>query len=77
MIFMMLVFLSALAMVMAGHTQGLTGKRFQVATPLVVIAYATVFLLVVDLDRPVRGFFFVSQEPMLELREEISDVLAE
>jgi len=77
MVFAMLAFLSVLAMVMTGYAQGLGGRRYPISTALVIVAYATVFLLVVDLDRPVKGLFFVSQEPMIELRDSIRADLAE
>jgi hypothetical protein len=44
-------------------------------TALMIVTYATVFLLIIDLDRPARGLFKVSQEPMIELREDIYTAL--
>ncbi len=75
--FVMLAFLSVLAMVMTGYAQGLSGRRFPIANGALVIGYATVFMLVIDLDRPAQGFFFVSQEPMIELRNSTRAALAD
>ena len=38
------------------------------ATAVLVLAFAAVFHLIADLDRPQEGFLTVSQLPMLELQ---------
>lgn len=67
-VFAMPPFLSVLAIVIGGFAQGLAGRLYPIASGMVVIAYATVFLLVIDLDRPASGFSFVNQAPMVERR---------
>ncbi len=53
--------LSLLTMGLTGYLLGLRGKRWGLPTALMIVTYATVFVIVVDLDRPVRGLFFGGQ----------------
>ncbi len=67
MLFVTLGFLSVLVMVLTGYWLGFAARRHIFPLALLIITYATAFLLVVDLDRPRGGFFRVSQQPMIEL----------
>jgi hypothetical protein len=67
MLFAALAFLSVVAMLLYGYWLGWSARRHLFPTALLVVAYATVFLLVIDLDRPHGGFFRVSQQPLIEL----------
>ncbi len=49
-------------------SQGHSGRR-SVALPGMVFATWLVFLLIVDLDLPRRGWIQISQEPLLLLRD--------
>jgi len=69
MLFATLAFLSTLVMVLTGYWLSWTGKRNVFPMALLIVTYATAFLLVIDLDRPLGGFFRVSQQPMIELSE--------
>ncbi len=69
MLFVVLSFLSMVVMVMYGYWMGWSDRRHVFPTTLLVVAYATVFLLVVDLDRPSGGFFQVSHQPLVELSQ--------
>ena len=69
MVFITLAFLSVLVMASLGYLLGMSGRRHIVPTSLLVVTYATVFLLVIDLDRPEQGLFRVSQQPMVDLRD--------
>lgn len=69
MIFGTLAFLSVLVMASLGYLLGSNGRRHAFPTFLLVVTYATVFLLVIDLDRPAQGLFQVSQQPMIDLRQ--------
>ena len=69
MIFGTLAFLSVLIMASLGYLLGQRGRRHAFPTFLLVVTYATVFLLVIDLDRPKQGLFRVSQQPMIDLRQ--------
>ena len=70
-IFFVLVCLSLLSMTMTGYLLALRKRRYGIPTALMVLAYATTLLLVIDLDRPVQGLFNVSQAKMIELRDDI------
>ena len=69
MLIVALALLSAVAMLLYGYWLGWVARRHIIPTALLVVAYARVFLLVVDLDRPRGGFFRVSQQPLIELSE--------
>ncbi len=71
MVFVTLAVLSLITLVLAGYLLGLKQRRWGLPTALMIFSYATVFLIVVDLDRPAKGLFVVSGQPMLELRDEI------
>ena len=62
-----LALLSILMMVLTGYLLGLRERRYGFPTVVMMLTYATVFLLVIDLDRPARGLFYVDQEPMVQL----------
>ncbi len=71
MIFVALAFLSILAMILIGHIRGLVDRAALLSVLFLVITYVTVFTLVIDLDRPSKGIFLVSQQPMIELRDSL------
>ncbi len=71
MIFVVLAFLSTQAMILVGYVRGLSGRAALLSILLLAITYVTVFTLVIDLDRPAQGIFFVSQQPMIELRDSL------
>ena len=56
----MLALLSLLSMVLTGYLLGLRERRYGFPTAVMIVTYATVFALVIDLDRPARGLFQVS-----------------
>ena len=63
--------LSLLTMALTGYLLGLRGRRWGLPTAVMIVTYASVFVIVVDLDRPVRGFFSVDNTPMTELSVDI------
>ena len=69
MVFLALAFMSTLAMGLVGYIRGMKDTPALLSVILLVVIYATVFTLVVDLDRHTDGLFFVSQQPMVELRD--------
>ncbi len=70
-IFVALALLAILAMILIGYIRGLIGRIALFPTLLLVITYVTVFMLVIDLDRPAKGIFYVSQRPMIELLDDL------
>ncbi len=66
-----LALLSILMMTLTGYLLGLRERRYGFPTVVMIFTYATVFLLVIDLDRPAKGLFYVRQDPMAQLRASI------
>jgi hypothetical protein len=62
---------SFLAVGMLGYGAGITGHRSVLSAIVLVIALATVFTLVIDIDRPRDGLIVVSQQPIIDLQNDI------
>lgn len=60
------------AITLIGYSIGLTGSRQMFSESLLCLAIVLAIMLIVDLDRPRRGLVTVSQQPMLELQEQLS-----
>jgi hypothetical protein len=67
----LLFFGSVLTLAMVGYSAGLTGRRDMLSATVLIVALGAVLILVVDLDRPREGFVQVSQQPILDLQEQI------
>jgi hypothetical protein len=65
--------LTALAMAEMDYQTGLGGLRRPLSTPALALAFASVVLLIADLDRPQSGWIGGSQEPMAELRQSMGE----
>jgi len=59
------------AMGLVGYGCGLFGRRHFVVTALLSIIVAAVTLVILDLDRPRRGFMRVSKEAFQNLQQEL------
>jgi len=68
---LLLVVGSALSLAMVGYSAGLTQRRSLLSAVVLVIALGAVITIVVDLDRPREGFIQVSQQPLLDLQQQI------
>jgi hypothetical protein len=66
-ILLLLVCMAVVASALIGYDCGLTGARSPVATTLTVIAFIAVIALIIDFDRPDRGFVRVGQSSMVDL----------
>lgn len=66
-----LMALVVLTMAMVGYSAGLTRHRSVPTATVLVIVLATVLTLIVDLDRPRDGFLQVSQQPLIDLEQEL------
>jgi hypothetical protein len=60
-----------LAMGITGYRAGIVGRRSMAATAVMVLAFAAIFHLIADLDRPQEGFLTISQQPMLDLQTKL------
>ena len=70
-IVLLLVIGSALSLGMVGYSAGLTKRRSLLSAAVLVIALGAVIMVVVDLDRPREGFIQVSQQPLIDLQQQI------
>lgn len=70
-VFTTLAVLSIFALFVIGYHLALNVGSFFFPSMLLVVTYAVVFNLVIDLDRPKGGFFQVSQQPMIDASESI------
>jgi hypothetical protein len=68
-VWVVLFAITVLAMVEMGYQTGLGGRRRPLSTPAFALAFSSVMLLIVDLDRPGEGWIRVGQESMIELRQ--------
>ena len=67
----LLILGAALTLGMVGYSAGLTGRRGLLSAVVLVVVLAAVLTLVIDLDRPRDGFLQVSQQPMIDLMEQL------
>ena len=67
----LLIVLAALTLGMVGYSAGLTRRRSLLSAVVLVLVLGAVITLVVDLDRPREGFLQVSQQPLVDLQEQI------
>jgi len=67
----LLVVGSVLTLAMVGYSAGLTKRRDLLSAIVLIVALGAVLALVIDLDQPRQGFVQVSQQPIIDLQEEI------
>jgi len=67
----LLVIGSVLTLAMVGYSAGLTKRRDLLSAIVLILALGAVLALVVDLDKPREGFVQVSQQPIIDLQEQI------
>ena len=70
-ILFMLFFGSILTLGMVGYSAGLTRRRSPITAVMLVVILGAAITLVVDLDRPQSGFLKISQQPLLDLQEQV------
>ena len=63
---------STLTLGMMGYNSGLTRRRAPVTAVVLIVILGAVTTLIVDLDRPREGLLTVSQQPMIDLQEQVS-----
>ena len=67
----LLFVVAAMAMSLTGFSSGYHGRRNLFFTITLAILVASVILVILDLDNPRRGFIRVSQQSMIQLRDNI------
>jgi len=70
-VLLLLVGGAALSLAMVGYSAGLTGRRSPLSAVVLVLALGAVIMIVIDLDRPRDGFIQVSQQPLIDLQQQI------
>jgi hypothetical protein len=70
-IWLALYLITIVAMAKVGYQSGISGPRRSAAMPTLALTFTLVFLLIVDLDRPLRGLISVSQQAMLDLQHKM------
>jgi len=68
----LLIIGSALTLGMVGYSAGLTKRRSLLTAVAMIIVLGAVITLVVDIDRPGDGFVTVSQQPIIDLQQQIA-----
>ena len=75
-VLLLLIIGSALTLGMVGYSAGLTRRRSLITAVALVVVLGAVITVVVDLDRPRDGFLQVSQQPLVDLQEQIGAAVA-
>jgi len=70
-IVLVLYSMAFLGLATMGYNTGLSGSRTLALAFLLVLAFSTVIVLIVDLERPIQTLFHVSQEPMTDVARRI------
>jgi hypothetical protein len=70
-ILLLLIGGAVLTLGIVGYSAGLTGRRSVVTAVALVIVLGAVLTVIVDLDRPREGFLQVSQQPLIDLQQQI------
>jgi hypothetical protein len=70
-IFFVLLIGTALTIAVVGYNGGLKEVRGIVGAVVLIVFLASVLTLIVDIDRPRDGFLQVSQQPLIDLAEDI------
>jgi hypothetical protein len=70
-VLILLIIGAGLTLGMVGYSAGLTRRRSLLTAFVLVVVLAAVLTLVIDLDRPRNGFVQVSQQPIIDLIEQI------
>jgi FtsH-binding integral membrane protein len=69
---MLLLFVgSALTLGMVGFNAGLSGRRSPLTAIVMIVVLGAVITLIVDIDSPQRGTLIVSQQPLIQLANEL------
>ena len=62
---------SVLTLGIVGYSAGLTKRRDLLSAIVLIVALGAVLALVIDLDQPRQGFVQVSQQPIIDLQQQI------
>jgi len=68
-VWLVVYFLSLLAMLVVGYQVGMSGKRRLRGTPVLAAAFSLVILMIADIDRPRGELMRVSQQPIADVQQ--------
>jgi hypothetical protein len=71
-IWLAVYFIALLTMAMVGFQNGVTGNRILIVQLVMILVFAGVILLIVDLDRSQEGFIQVSQQALIDLQRQLN-----
>lgn len=71
-IWLALYLITVVAMAKVGYQSGVSGPRRSAAMPTLALTFTLVFVLIADLDRPLRGLLIVSQQAMIDLQDKMA-----
>lgn len=63
-----MLLLAILGMASIGYHSGLSATRRSPEMLVLILAFASVLYLIMDLDRPLEGLLLVSQQPMIDVQ---------
>jgi len=69
-----LFLIAAISMVGTGYNCGIVGRRGWITSIMLATMFSTVIVLIVDLDRPGRGFLQANQQAMIDLSKKLRQV---
>ncbi|MGI9240065.1 MAG: hypothetical protein ACR2RV_04660 [Verrucomicrobiales bacterium] len=72
-----LLFLATLASFMLGMGSGFHGRRSRLAATAMLVGFCSVFVLIIDLDRPVRSLFQITDKTSQALLERMQGEVGE
>jgi len=67
-----LYLLSILSFGLVGYELGASKTGSVLVSIIMAVTFATVILLITDLDRPNEGYIFVNQQPMVQLQQKLN-----
>jgi len=73
-IWLTLYFTAFMGMLVMGYQAGLTGRRSPWATATLAVAFSTVMMLIVDLDRPLMSLFHIDNTVMIKLEHRMAEL---
>lgn len=71
-ILILLVFVGAATLALTGYRSGLSGIRLPIPRFILVILIVSTLSVIIDLDRPRRGFIKVSESALLQLKSSMT-----
>jgi hypothetical protein len=68
-VLLLLALATGAALVMVGYAKGLAGNRTPFGSTILAVVVVAITIMIVDLDRPLRGMIRVPEQRLIQLRE--------